>query len=690
MRRVCSYRPVTSALVAASIVLLSPGGAHSLPPRTALILAINDVYRIEGLNYDYGGSVPGSGPPAEPLGGLARVRALRDELDRRQRDVNTATLAKVNEGLRGKMDPRERQRHRALERKLRSELGPRAGGQILFLHAGDFLFPSLLSVTERGRQMVEVMNLLTNPRPRPSVKDPLDERMIVVFGNHEFDEDRCGDNANMLRRNIETSRFVWLHTNIEFADCFGWEKGRDAQLRNETLVPIGGIPIGVFGLTTDLKWPKYVLRFNDVVQTARRATESLRRQGAEVVVALTHLPVDEDKKILDDLRGKDGPDVIVGGHDHEAMDPQTQQRYVYKADADARTASVITIEVTDDTGVAIRREQLVKLNDHRAPPDRVVHAAVAAELSKHEYRLCDDLLRSKEVARATNCLKQLLTRVGGVPLDGEESKIRRRETSLGNWLTDVKRSECKADVAFINAGSLRLNQDLPVGATIRRRHLEELFIYPAPLRRFMLKGDQLRTVLTHAVQKWPGNGRFLQVSGVAFQHVPDDTAREATTRGRVVADVTLLTPAGARPVRDTDSIVVVTSKFLVDGGDGYALPNEAGTAQPCEAPGPGPDRQRTDDLKKIVLRLLETAGADGVVTVRPPEGRICEKGSPCQPSSGQVTTTARVRPRAVIAGLGAAGVLLVVVSWGVWFTIANGESRDDDAVRDGLADRRES
>ena len=60
----------------------------------------------------------------------------------------------------------------------------------------------------------------------------------------------------------------------------------------------------------------------------------------------------------------------------------------------------------------------------------------------------------------------------------EETEIRRYETNLGNWVADQARQLFpEANMALINAGSLRLNQDIPAGP-IRVRSLEELFAFP--------------------------------------------------------------------------------------------------------------------------------------------------------------------------------------------------------------------
>jgi 2',3'-cyclic-nucleotide 2'-phosphodiesterase (5'-nucleotidase family) len=73
-------------------------------------------------------------------------------------------------------------------------------------------------------------------------------------------------------------------------------------------------------MTVDSSKPDYIREFKPVRDVAREMTSHLRQRGAEVVVALTHLPMEQDKALLGAL-GDDGPDLIIGGHDH-AQDVQ--------------------------------------------------------------------------------------------------------------------------------------------------------------------------------------------------------------------------------------------------------------------------------------------------------------------------------------------------------------------------------
>jgi 2',3'-cyclic-nucleotide 2'-phosphodiesterase (5'-nucleotidase family) len=157
-------------------------------------------------------------------------------------------------------------------RTLRGELEAEAP-DLLVLHAGDFLFPSLLSHQYRGEQMIDVLNLLDGD---PEGFDP---RLFVVFGNHEFDRDKLSD-AAMLDARIEESEFSWLGTNVEFtAGDDGQPLVAAENLVSTALIESGGVRVGLFGITTGVKHPAYVAGFGDRVAVAREAVRELRARA---------------------------------------------------------------------------------------------------------------------------------------------------------------------------------------------------------------------------------------------------------------------------------------------------------------------------------------------------------------------------------------------------------------------------
>lgn len=535
--------------------------------RKTAILAINDVYRFAGV--DDGRT-----------GGLARLRKLRRELETKYPDL-------------------------------------------LVLHAGDLLFPSLISRTCKGELMVRALNLLDGEA------DVEDERMLVVFGNHEFDDDHC----EVLERRLMESEFSWLDTNVSLASCTRAPALRGEKLFKHRLIESGGIRVGVFGLTIPSKKQEYIEGYLDNLrEVARRETAELRAEGAQVVVALTHLNRDDDCDLFKHLGGN-GPNLIVGGHDHDrSVGCDGDGRPIFKADSDLRSASVIVLSLDAQGHVDVQQE-FRSLEDASPAPDSMLQAVADEMVGWHERLFCAHAAHVTGVAGDTctaryesleavrsagdppgydpECLETELGKTA-TELVGEETAIRRGETSLGNWVADRMRESyepCGAQIAFVNSGSLRLNQDLPAGSTIRRRHLEELVQYDGPLHLIELDGATLQKVVDRSIEEWPGSGHFLQVSGFAFQH--DLAAKTATA-------LTLRADGRGRPIHPGDRIRAVVPDYLVDpkgDQDGYTMLSMDQKVADCQQ-----EVSSLYDVLQADLARHSQAGIDPVL-----EGRICQR-----------------------------------------------------------------
>lgn len=549
-------RRARSVLAASLAALLAGGAAWQTPraspapghDRTAVLLAINDVYRIEGLRDGL-------------IGGLARVRALRKELERETPDL-------------------------------------------LMLHGGDFLFPSFASRMYQGEQMISVLNNLDG--------DPagFDSRMFVTPGNHEFDQRRLRD-APLLTRRIDESQFRWLAGNITFANGpDGKPLVASKNLSRTAIVESGGIRIGLFGLTIPTFGVEYIDEFAGEAATARELIGQLRAQKAEVIVALTHLNASADRRLLESL-GEAGPDLVIGGHEHEPVRMQVQGRWILKADAGARSATIVRLTRKADGSLQVRSE-LRALGGDSPRPDAQVASLVDEWQGRHQREFC------ASVGSGPDCL---LERYGHsqTDLDAEETKIRGRETSVGNWVADQMLETfrpCGAQVAFTNSGGLRINVDLPAGGAIIRRHLEELIAYKTPLYLLKVDGATLIKVAGQAVRGWPGSGTWLQIAGFAFRH---DTAN------RSVSNLTWLGGGTRRSVAPTDEVLAVTADYLINPDigdqDGYLMLNQSQVVKGCAANGV--------DLKDILIRGIKAAEPKGIAPRA--EGRICQgtPGAPC-------------------------------------------------------------
>jgi len=535
-------------LLVLSVLTLLGVSVAGAAERQVTLLTVNDIYRITGVERGR-------------RGGVARLRSLRRELET--------------------SDP-----------------------NLLVLHGGDVIYPSLLSRTYGGAQMIDLLNALDG--------DTLgfDSRFFAVFGNHEFDKRKLAD-ADILAARVAASQFTWLRSNVAFAtDPAGMPLVGGVNLKESELVTVNGVKVGLFGLTIGSAKPAYVVDFGDPITVARRLAGELRRQGAELVIALTHLTLDEDRTILETL-GADGPDLIIGGHEHVRQEATVKGRRVLKADADA--VSALVVRVTPGAAgqpPAVEREWRDLAGDQPLP-DKHVHRLARSWHHRHNVRFC-----AKESASA-DCLD---TPIGtaAVELVAEEERIRACETNFGSWIADQARAAFPgADGAFINAGSLRLNQNLPAGPVLRR-DIEELFQYDNRLLLIEIDAATLQRVVNHAVTDWPGSGRWLQISGFTFRHDRSDPDTPKADR------LALLGPDGGHVEIEAGRLLrVVTSDFLLDpkfgDQDGYTMLDIKQVVA-------GKDHEIS--LKEAVREAFARAGDRGIAPRS--DGRIVGPGlAPC-------------------------------------------------------------
>ena len=161
--------------------------------------------------------------------------------------------------------------------------------------------------------------------------------------------------------------------------------------------------------------------------------------------------------------------------------------------------------------------------------------------------------------------KKMKKIVGEVNIDLEcrFSKIRTEETNVGNWICDIVKEETKADIIMINSGTLRADCIVPAGPyTIK--DLISLLPMPDPLAIIELKGIDVMLALENSVSKYPRlEGRFSQVSGVAFEYNPNKKEGSRVVQGSVLVNGEAI---------DMKKIYsVCTKEYLLKGKDGYTM-----------------------------------------------------------------------------------------------------------------------
>jgi len=424
----------------------------------------------------------------------------------------------------------------------------------LLLFAGDLLSPSAESSVFKGAQLIDGLNHLG-----------ID---AAVPGNHEFDY-----GPEVLAARVSESHFPWVATNAFVTPGMRTLPGTKQLL----IVSAGGVQVGIFGLTTPSTAGSSSpggTAFGEPVAVAKAAVPILRRDGAQVVIALTHLDVSEDETLL---REVPQIDLVIGGHDHEPMTRLVDGRLIAKAGSDAKWLGITRLAL-DGSHRAVH--QLIPVTS-QTPSEPAVAALV---------RRYTDLLG-----------KELDVAIGeaAVPLDAHESLVRAQESSLGDFIADAIRTAVHADIAITNGGGIRTDAVLSVGP-IRRRDVIAWLPFGSVVVKVAIRGDAIREALENGVsQRDKLAGRFPQVSGLHFTFNPDRPV------GARVLDVRI----GDAPLDAGTTYTVATNDFMLRGGDGYTM---LSTGQVLVDPAGGP--------------LMATAVAEAVqrihVVAPKPDGRI--------------------------------------------------------------------
>lgn len=434
-------------------------------------------------------------------------------------------------------------------------------GPVIFTLAGDLLSPSLLSKYYHGRQMIQALNAAR-----------LD---YATFGNHEFELDR----DTLIARIVE-SRFKWLSANCTQADGRPFPK-----VRPWDTLRVSGHKVGLFGLTLQGDYRRYV-RCADPDSAARRAVDTLAALDADLIVGLTHQTVEADRDLL---AREPRLDLILGGHEHEAHDSVVNGRHVVKADANGRTAQFVTLW----GGKGKWRQAVGRVTlDARLPAD----TAVARLVSDWDDSLRRRLGPEREIGTTA------------VPIDARDELSRRGESVLGDLVTDAIRVGTGADVALLNAGTLRLDDIIRRGP-ITNYQLESIFLFADETRivSFPLSGARLREVLEHGVADGSlGKGGFLQVSGIEFAFDPS-----APSDARLVGPVRR---PGDGVIEAGDTVTIAFGVYpACEGGDGYRIPE---AAEACA--------NREGAPRAVDLLLSYVGDSLGGEIEGPPAGRIAQ------------------------------------------------------------------
>ena len=380
-----------------------------------------------------------------------------------------------------------------------------------------------------------------------------------ALGNHEFD-----NGAKVVRRALQGLRhYRLLAANVDGVGTAldPTEPGRPDGLFGATaLADCGGIKLGLFGLLTPSTRTISDLgdvKLKSLEETARASIAALRAQGAETIVLLSHLGVDDDKQLA---AAVPGIDVIVGGHSHTKLNDAIHvgQTWITQTGARFERLGRIDLAVAAD-GHLVDSETTYALEP---PAVHVPDAALVAQtdkllaglvpeqvIGKRDYAWdVMDIAHSQYAVRATRAVAQYAERVTKQHVDG----------------------------GLLNTGGFRSHTIYPPGAVT---NLDVSAIHPFRNRVVVvtLTGDQLKDVLEHACghaqnQEHGANSILwgvqvrcdLSRTPARYKYV-DNKPVAIEQHGERAQDVTV----AGKPVVASHKYTIATLDYLARGGSSY-------------------------------------------------------------------------------------------------------------------------
>lgn len=339
------------------------------------------------------------------------------------------------------------------------------------------------------------------------------------------------------------------------------------------------LKIGVFGVSDpEMKnktTPSNVegLDFQDAVDYAKREAATLKAEGCDVVIALSHTL--DPKNVAAQV---DGVDLWLCGHEHIELSesvttPDGSKTYVSESGHYLNSVGLIDLNCTMDEDGSVHVDYEKTSVDYEAAQNYPKDASVTDVL--------DTIKAENETA---------LNRVIGtspVELDGVWEHIRIGQTNLGNVITDAYLLATGADIAFENAGGIRASI---AAGTVTYGDVINVSPYGNYVVTKKLTGAQIKEMLesSFTIQKncivandsgewdaWPNDsGSYLQVGGIIVRF---DPAQPAGAR-------VLSVQKDGQELDDTKEYTVAVNNYLA-GSDSYpqlANAAEIGEYSCCE------------------------------------------------------------------------------------------------------------
>lgn len=359
---------------------------------------------------------------------------------------------------------------------------------------GDYIQGNSLGVISKGEYIINLMNLVGYD--------------AVALGNHEFDYklERLDKLVNMM--------------DTEPVCCNFQKVGEDTTcFEPYSIVSYGDVDIAYIGITTPSTISSssptqfkdengnYIYTFNstDLYDVVQSNIDSAQAQGADYIIALSHIGYAEDEVYgdMEDvetlIRNTSGFDVVLDAHSHTVIESLTIQdkggNDVLLSSTGTKFEYIGKLTISDEN----LETQLIKTEEYKST-DPTVDAYIDQIYSEYST------LGERKVAYSE---VDLITK----DKDGNRL-VRNNETNLGDLCADAFRYAVGADIGYINGGNLRTDI---LSGDITFNNMLNVLPFNNSIVLSEVSGQTIKDMLEMTMMYYPGEGgAFPHLSGMTF------------------------------------------------------------------------------------------------------------------------------------------------------------------------------
>ena len=450
---------------------------------------------------------------------------------------------------------------------LRTELEKR-GAEVILADAGDYSQGDPYVSLSKGANAVEMMNTAGYD--------------VATLGNHEFDYGYA-----QLKENLSKAKFKVLCADVI-------ENGKSIYDPTFLYTTKSGVKVGFFGLETPetmtkvspgtIKGLTFLANSNgktDLYDCAQQQIDALKKDGADIVIGLVHLGVD-DESMADGHRSADllakvtGVDLLIDGHSHTVMTAGEQNAAIQSTGTKFANIGVVVID-----------DATKKIDAHYLIPTKVMGGEdgkqVVSELAKDEA----------VAAAAQKIMTDVDAQLGAVfaksevELNGAKSPNGNRdsETNNGNLITEAMLWKVLKDsdelavdndhvVAITNGGGIRAA--IKVG-DVTMKDINTVLPFGNTIAVVYVTGAELLEALEASTFCTPtAVGGYPQTTGIQWTldltkayDANAETYPDSTYYGPKSIQRVSIQSVNGKPFDEKATYAVVTNNFCAEGGDTY-------------------------------------------------------------------------------------------------------------------------